>query len=51
MGQIHPFPGDAYVFIVDDDKSVSDALTLLLRLEGFATQGLATGSRFWRGSG
>jgi FixJ family two-component response regulator len=46
MGQIHPFPGDAYVFIVDDDKSVSDALALLLRLEGFATQGFGDGRAF-----
>ena len=46
MGQIHAFPGDAYVFIVDDDKSVSDALALLLRLEGFATQGFSDGLAF-----
>ncbi|WP_275246951.1 response regulator transcription factor [[Pseudomonas] carboxydohydrogena] len=46
MGEVHPFPGDAYVFIVDDDKSVSDALTLLLRLEGFATQGFSDGLTF-----
>lgn len=46
MGQIHPFPGDAHVFIVDDDKSVSDALTLLLRLEGFATQSFSDGLAF-----
>ena len=46
MGQIHPFPGDAYVFIVDDDKSVSDALALLLRLEGFATQSFSDGYAF-----
>jgi len=46
MGQIHPFPGDACVFIVDDDKSVSDALILLLRLEGFATQGFSDGLTF-----
>ena len=46
MGQIHPFPGDAYVFIVADDKSVSDALALLLRLEGFATQGFSDGLAF-----
>ena len=46
MGQIHPFPGDAYVFIVDDDKSVSDALALLLRLEGFATQSFSDGHAF-----
>jgi len=46
MGQIHPFPGDAQVFIVDDDKSVSDALTLLFRLEGFATQGFSEGVSF-----
>jgi FixJ family two-component response regulator len=33
-------------FIVDDDKSVSDALTLLLRLEGSTTQGFGDGRSF-----
>ncbi len=32
--------------IADDDKSVSDALALLLRLEGFATQSFSDGHAF-----
>jgi FixJ family two-component response regulator len=53
MGQALPFrteipecARDALIFIVDDDKSVSDALKLLLGLEGFATQGFADGPAF-----
>ena len=51
----HPFPlqgekpisiADPVVFIVDDDRSVSEALTLLLRLEGFATQCFGEGLSF-----
>jgi two-component system, LuxR family, response regulator FixJ len=38
MGQMLPFiTPDVPVVIVDDDPSVRDALTLLLRIEGFST--------------
>ncbi len=53
MGHSLPFPreipalaGNPAVFIVDDDKSVGDALTLLLRLEGFSTQCFSDGFSF-----
>ena len=46
MGLALPFPEDALVFIVDDDKSVGDALTLLLRIEGFKTQNFGDGGSF-----
>lgn len=46
MGRALPFPEDALVFIVDDDKSVGDALTLLLRIEGFKTQNFGDGQSF-----
>ena len=44
MGRVLPFSEDALVFIVDDDKSVSDALTLLLRIDGFKTQNFGDGA-------
>jgi two-component system, LuxR family, response regulator FixJ len=53
MGRVSPFisrtaipSAEPFVFIVDDDKSVNDALTLLLRLEGFATQCFSDGLSF-----
>jgi FixJ family two-component response regulator len=46
MGRILPFPEDALIFIVDDDKAVGDALTLLLRIEGFKTRNFADGGSF-----
>ncbi len=46
MGRVLPFPEDALIFIVDDDKSVGDALTLLLRIEGFKTQNFGDGGSF-----
>lgn len=51
----HPFPllgqaaysgRDPMVFVVDDDQSVGEALTLLLRLEGFSTQCFGEGLSF-----
>lgn len=46
MGRVLPFPDDALIFIVDDDKSVSDALTLLLRIDGFKTRIFGDGGAF-----
>jgi len=52
MGQFFPLDryavsgADPKVFIVDDDSSVGDALTLLLRLEGFATRCFSDGRSF-----
>lgn len=37
---------DAPVFIVDDDPSVRDALTLLLRIDGFSTRSFGDGASF-----
>ncbi|MBI3701769.1 MAG: response regulator transcription factor [Afipia sp.] len=37
---------DAPVIIVDDDPSVRDALTLLLKIEGFASQAFGDGGSF-----
>jgi len=51
----HPFPllsqkplsgAEPMIFIVDDDNSVSDALTMLLRLEGFASLSFGDGLSF-----
>ncbi|HEY0220502.1 MAG TPA: response regulator [Afipia sp.] len=46
MGCVLPFADDSLIFIVDDDKSVGDALTLLLRIEGFNTQDFPDGGSF-----
>lgn len=46
MGWILPFADGALIFIVDDDKSVADALTLLLRIEGFKTENFPDGGSF-----
>ena len=41
-------PPDTPVFIVDDDPAVRDALTLLLRIEGFSAQSFEDGPPFFR---
>ena len=47
MGQMLPSPPtDAPVFIVDDDPAVRDALTLLLRIDGFSTRSFEDGPAF-----
>ena len=44
MKEVATAPGDIYV--VDDDASVRDALSLVLSLEGFHVSGFAEGSSF-----
>jgi two-component system response regulator FixJ len=44
MKEIGTAPGDVYV--VDDDNSVRDALSLVLTLEGFHVSGFAEGNSF-----
>lgn len=47
MGQMLPFIGrDAPVAIIDDDASVRDALALLLKIEGFASETFGDGDSF-----
>jgi FixJ family two-component response regulator len=46
MGQKLPFAADLPVFVVDDDASVRDALSLLLKREGFLPRGFADGQSF-----
>ncbi len=46
MGQKSPFGADIQVFIVDDDSAVREALSLLLKLEGFVPRGFADGTTF-----
>ena len=46
MGRVLPFSQEELIYIVDDDKSVCDALTLLLRIEGFRTQIFTEGTSF-----
>lgn len=46
MDRTRLLPDDDLVFIVDDDVAVVDALTLLLRIEGFKTQGFRDGGSF-----
>ncbi|EKS34265.1 response regulator transcription factor [Afipia broomeae] len=45
MGQMLPI-WDAPIAIVDDDTSVRDALSLLLKIEGFAPEAFADGESF-----
>lgn len=47
MGQLLTIGHDSPVFIVDDDPSVRDALAMLLKLEGFATQSFGDGESFF----
>lgn len=46
MGQLLAMEPDMPVFIVDDDASVRDALTMLLKLEGFSVSAFADGTSF-----
>ncbi len=47
MGQMLPFVSrDNPLAIVDDDASVRDALSLLLKLEGFSTRVFGDGDSF-----
>lgn len=46
MGNVLTFADDALIFIVDDDKSVGDALNLLMRIEGFTTRIFPDGRAF-----
>ena len=46
MGQLLAINQDSPIFIVDDDASVRDALTLLLKIEGFSTQAFGDGGSF-----
>jgi two-component system, LuxR family, response regulator FixJ len=46
MGQKMPFSSDIPVFVVDDDSSVRDALSLLLKLEGFTARAFGDGLSF-----
>jgi FixJ family two-component response regulator len=46
MGQLLPFTADIPVFVVDDDMSVREALTLLLRIEGYTPQCFGDGASF-----
>ena len=43
---LQPSPPDEPVFIVDDDPAVRDALTLLLRIEGFSARSFEDGPSF-----
>jgi hypothetical protein len=47
MGQLLALNPDSPVFIVDDDPSVRDALSLLLKIEGFSTQAFGDGGAFF----
>ncbi|RTL52587.1 MAG: response regulator transcription factor [Bradyrhizobiaceae bacterium] len=46
MGRVLQFPEEELIYIVDADESVGDALTLLLRIEGFRTQIFLEGGSF-----
>lgn len=46
MGQLLAMEPDSPIFIVDDDASVRDALTLLLNIEGFVSQAFGEGEAF-----
>lgn len=45
---IHPVPPQSVVFVVDDDESVREALTSLLRSAGLAVQAFASADDFLR---
>ena len=47
MGQLLAISLDSPVFIVDEDPSVRDALSLLLKIEGFSTQAFGDGGTFF----
>jgi FixJ family two-component response regulator len=47
MGTLHAILPDDPVFIVDDDPSVRDALTLLLKIDGYAAEGFGDGGTFF----
>jgi FixJ family two-component response regulator len=47
MGQLLAINPDSPVFIIDDDPAVRDALTLLLKIEGFSTQAFGDGGTFF----
>jgi FixJ family two-component response regulator len=49
MGQVLSISPDQPVLIVDDDASVRDALTLLLKIEGFVSQAYGDGDSFLEG--
>lgn len=46
MGQLLSIAPDHPVFIVDDDASVRDALSLLLKIEGYETRAFGDGGSF-----
>lgn len=46
MGQLLSITPEQPIFIVDDDPSVRDALSLLLKIEGFSTQAFGDGDAF-----
>jgi FixJ family two-component response regulator len=46
VGQLLSFTADIPVFVVDDDLSVREALTLLLRIEGYTPQCFGDGASF-----
>jgi FixJ family two-component response regulator len=46
MGQLLPFTAEIPVFVVDDDASVREALTLLLKIEGYAPRCFGDGVSF-----
>lgn len=46
MGNVLSFTDNALIFIVDDDKSVGDALDLLMRIEGFSARIFPDGGSF-----
>lgn len=46
MGQLLSIATEQPIFIVDDDSSVRDALSLLLKIEGYSTQAFGDGGTF-----
>ena len=46
MGQLLPFTAEIPVFVVDDDASVREALTLLLKIEGYSPRCFGDGVSF-----
>lgn len=47
MGQLISMTPDQPVFILDDDPSVRDALSLLLKIEGYASEAFGEGDSFF----